>query len=70
MAENFIQHKLDQFNSLIAYCWIKGYEHTTNYLLNARADLFSGIEKRVMGATLSYIERVMRMVNMRINVAK
>lgn len=70
VAENFVQRKRDQFNSLIAYCWIKGYEHTTNYLLNARADLFSGIEKRVMGATLSYIERVMRTVNMRINVAK
>jgi len=29
-----------------------------------------GIERRVMGATLSYIERVIRVVNMRINVAK
>jgi len=49
---------------------MNGYEHTAQYFSDAKEDLFSGIEKRVMGATLSYIERVMRTINMRINVAK
>lgn len=49
---------------------MNGYRHTEGYLSEAKADLLSGIEKRVMGATLSYIERVMRTVNMRINVGK
>jgi hypothetical protein len=70
VAERFIQRKLKQFTLLIAYCRMNGYEHTAQYFSDAKGDLFSGIEKRVMGATLSYIERVMRTINMRINVAK
>ena len=70
IAEEFIEQKLRQLGLLIAYCRMNGYSHTEGYLSEAKADLFSGIEKRVMGATLSYIERIMRTVNMRINVGK
>ena len=70
IAEEFIEQKLRQLSLLIAYCRMNGYSHTEGYLSEAKADLFSGIERRVMGATLSYIERVMRTVNMRINVGK
>ena len=40
------------------------------YLTNASDDLFTSIENKLNGKTTSYVERVMRTVNMRINVGK
>jgi len=39
-------------------------------LLNARPDMFSAIENRLNGKSSSLVERVMRTVNMRVNVGK
>jgi hypothetical protein len=50
VAERFIQRKLDQFTPLITYCRMNGYEHTEQYFSDAKADLFSGIEKKSDGS--------------------
>ena len=43
---------------------------TYRYLLNARPDMFTAFEKKLNGKTTSLVERVMRTVNLRINVGK
>ena len=53
---------LDEYNS--------GYIKTYQYLLNAKPDMFSAFEKKLNGKTTSLVERVMRTVNLRINVGK
>ena len=70
VGKNIIKWKRNLFTRLINYCAEKQYKNTTRYFRNARKDLFSGIERRVLGGTTSLIERVMRTVNMRINIAK
>ncbi len=40
------------------------------YLLNAKPDIFTAFEKKLNGKTTSLVERVMRTVNLRINVGK
>jgi len=69
-AKNIIKWKRNQFTRLINYCKNRCYLNTFIYLKNAKKDLFSGIEKKVMGGTTSLVERVMRTINMRINIAK
>ncbi len=56
--------------AVIQYCLSNGYAHTAFYLENARPDMFTAIEKRLQGKTTSKVERVMRTVNMRVNVSK
>jgi len=70
IAENIIKWKKEQLIKLIDFCKGKGYNHTKIYLENAIADIFRGIERRVMGGTLSLIERVMRTINARIDIAQ
>ncbi len=70
VAKNIIKWKRNLFTRLINFCSNKQYKNTTTYFRNAKKDLFSGIERRVLGGTISLIERVMRTVNMRINVGK
>ncbi|MDT8318646.1 MAG: hypothetical protein RQ824_11760, partial [bacterium] len=54
----------------IAFCRECEYTRTASYLENARPDMFTAIEKRLHGKTTSKVERVMRTVNMRVNVSK
>lgn len=70
IAKNIIKWKRNQFTRLINYCKKRFYFNTYIYLKNTKKDLFSGIEKKVMGGTTSLVERVMRTINMRINIAK
>jgi hypothetical protein len=70
VAKNIIKGKRNQFTRLINYCRKNGYCNTKAHLQNAKGDLFSGIERKVLGGTTSLIERVMRTINMRINIAK
>lgn len=62
--------KRDLLNVLIALCEERGYKSCASYLINARPDMFSALEKRLSGKSSSLAERVMRTVNMRINVGK
>lgn len=70
VAKNIIMGKKNRFTRLINFCNRNGYKNTTRYLRNAKNDLFSGVEKKALGGTASLIERVMRTMNMRINIAK
>ena len=65
-----IASKKKRLDIVIAHCRQKGYMHTVNYLENARPDLFTAVEKRLNGKTTSKVERLMRTVNMRVNVSK
>jgi ribulose bisphosphate carboxylase small subunit len=65
-----IESKRKRLEEVIQYCLSKGYAHTVSYLENAKPDMFTAIEKRLNGKTTSKVERVMRTVNMRVNVSK
>jgi len=68
--EKMIESKRKRLEAVIVHCREKGYKHTVAYLENARPDMFTAIEKRLNGKTTSKVERVMRTVNMRVNVSK
>ena len=68
--EKMIESKKKRLEAVVKYCLGKGYSHTVSYLENARPDMFTAIEKRLNGKTTSKVERVMRTVNMRVNVSK
>lgn len=70
VCARMIAAKKKQLVKLIQYCGRNQFNHTANFLANAQKDMFAGIEKRIGGGTTSLIERVMRTVNQRINVAK
>ena len=65
-----IKNKKKELEYLIYYCIENKAERTAAYLQNASKDIFSGIEKKVMGATTSLLERMMRTLNLRINVGQ
>ena len=68
--EAVLQEKRTQLNSLITLCAERGYKGCESYLTNARPYMFSALEKRLNGKSSSLAERVMRTVNMRVNVGK
>jgi len=65
-----IKSKKGRLEKLISYCKGRGYENTATYLQSAEPDMFTAISNRLNGKTTSRVERVMRTVNMRINVGK
>lgn len=65
-----VASKKARLDEVITRCRENGYIHTVSYLENARPDMFTAIEKRLNGKTTSKVERVMRTVNMRVNVSK
>lgn len=65
-----IKDKLLLLDELIKYCEENKYEKSASYLCNARADMFRAFERRLNGMSNSLVERVMRTVNMRVNVGK
>jgi hypothetical protein len=65
-----IASKRARLEEVIKHCAERGYVHTIAYLENARPDMFTAIEKRLNGKTTSKVERLMRTVNMRVNVSK
>jgi len=70
VCDKVIAAKKILLDELITYCKENGLKHSYTFLENARDDIFTGISKRISGGTTSLIERVMRTVNQRINVAK
>lgn len=65
-----ITAKKQKLQQLIEYCENEGWTACSKYLQNAKMDLFTGVENRLSGKTTSHVERVMRTVNLRINVGK
>ena len=62
--------RLNDLSDLIIRCDNEGWTHCAAYLRNAEPDLFTAVLNRFSGRTTSLVERVMRTVNMRINVGK
>lgn len=70
VIRQMVHRKEERLSELIAYCRQEGWNHCTTYLENAASDMFTGLLNRLQGKTVSLVERVMRTVNMRINVGK
>lgn len=68
--EMMIESKRKRLEEVIRFCRENGYAHVVSYLENAGPDMFTALEKRLNGKTTSKVERVMRTVNMRVNVSK
>lgn len=68
--ESVLQRKTERLEALIAYCTENGLSSSASHLRNALPDMFSAFKKRLNGSTTSKVERVMRTVNLRINVGK
>ena len=65
-----IDIKKERLNSLLEYCRERKLKGCCTYLQNAKPDMFTAFMKRLNGKTTSKVERVMRTVNLRINVGK
>lgn len=70
LISTIIEEKRKALNSLIDHCSESGYDRCATYLRNAAPDMFNAFEKKLHGKTTSLVERVMRIVNYRINVGK
>ncbi len=65
-----VQSKQKQALQLIEFCKSQNYTHSMRYLENAQNNLFTAFENKLKGKTTSRVERVMKTINMRINVGK
>lgn len=65
-----INDRRQQLQDLIDHCTENEYKKCATYLINAAPDMFNSIEKKLQGKTTSLVERVMKIVNFRINVGK
>ena len=70
VTADMVKQKKQEYLEFIDYCSAHNWNHCVVYLTNASDDLFTSIENKLNGKTTSYVERVMRTVNMRINVGK
>ena len=65
-----LREKRIRLDGLISLCEQRGWMGCASYLINARPDMFTAMEKRLNGRASSLVERVMKTVNMRVNVGK
>jgi hypothetical protein len=70
IAKKIIKSKIKKLKKLIHYCEQNRIKNSFKFLKNAELDIFSGIERKISGGTTSLLERVMRTINQRINVAQ
>jgi len=70
VIQAWIATKRERLAALIAYCREHGCQAAATYLENAQADLFTAMTHRLAGRTQSRVERLMRTVNLRINVGQ
>lgn len=68
--DNIISMKKEHLTKLICFCQENGWKNCTSYLENAKPDMFTALSKRLDGKTTSHVERVMKNINMRVNVGK
>lgn len=69
-VEKIVELKNARLTELISKCEENGWRHSATYLRNAQPDMFTSLRNRLSGKTTSRVERVMKTVNMRINVGK
>lgn len=65
-----VKLKTGQLEELIEYCQEHEWNSCATYLQNAMPDMFTAFKNKLNGKTTSKVERVMRTVNLRINVGK
>ena len=70
VIREMVDLKKTRLRQLIEYCRERGWDHCAIYLENAAPDMFNAVLKRLHGKTTSLVERVMRTINLRINVGK
>lgn len=70
IIDQILQSKEKRLHYLIEYCHKINCKYSLSYLINAKNDMFTSIKNRLNGKTTSHAERVMRIINMRINVGK
>jgi hypothetical protein len=68
--DDIIEKKRFQLNELIEDCKRNNLTKSAVYLGNAAPDMFVSVAQKLRGHTTSHAERVMRTVNMRINIGK
>lgn len=68
--ESVLAEKKQQFDELIDYLEEHKCTACLSHIQNAWPDMFTNFERKLNGKTTSLIERVMRTVNLRINVGK
>ena len=68
--KDIIAIKEKKLSDLIKYCEKKGWTHCVTYLKNAQPDMFTSLSNKLKGKTTSRVERVMKTINMRVNVGK
>jgi len=70
VIQTLVATKRARLTALIAYCRDHGCQAAATYLENAEADWFTAMTHRLEGKTTSRVERLMRTVNLRVNVGK
>lgn len=68
--QHIVKSKKENLEKLIKLCEEMKYKHCVTYLKNAMPDMFTALSKKLDGKTTSRVERVMKTINMRINVGK
>jgi len=66
----FVAARREELGRLVALCESKGWSTSAHYLSAAAPNLFTNLQNRLEGKASSYVERVMRTVNTRINYGK
>ncbi len=67
---DIVKSRNENLDKLIKFCKKMNYKHCASYLKNAQPDMFTAMSKKLEGKTTSRVERVMKTINMRINVGK
>jgi hypothetical protein len=70
ILEKILRRHRYLLRDLIGYCHGLGLGHTTSFLQAAADDIYGGVERKMFGGTTSLIERLMRTLNQRINIAQ
>ena len=70
VIRQMVRSKQQRLQGLIEYCRQHGWAHCVSYLENAQPDMFTAVLHRLQGRTVSLVERVMRTINLRVNVGK
>lgn len=70
VIRQMVASKEKRLSELIGYCRHRGWRNCVSYLENAAPDMFTAVLNRLQGKTVSLVERVMRTINLRINVGK
>ena len=70
LIEDLLKEKLMMYESLLAKLEKESCKHCITHLKNAWDDMFTSLTKKLNGKATSLIERLMRTVNLRINLGK